>query len=187
MPSSTPIIISSRILSVEITYRTECTPLPRGEWGWGRLRGEDILRRTKRPEACELQEQLSRGRWIIKPSRIEEWPVQSQRHVAEEWGGVGRRVKAGDPSWGSMGLRPVVKEGYAAASWGGVERQGLEPSHNSLEPLHKTLEPSYRSLEVSSMWRGSKITSHKFVKVWVWGVSFGRLYNSDLEVRKPPY
>ena len=34
---------------------------------------------------------------------------------------------------------------------------------------------------------GSRFASHKFIKVWVWGVSFDRLDNSGLGVRRPLY
>ena len=66
IPSPTPEIISSRVLFREITERTECTPLPKGAWGWGRIREEDIMRRTIGPRACELQEEFTLREMGIK-------------------------------------------------------------------------------------------------------------------------
>ena len=41
--------------------------------------------------------------------------------MAVEWGGLGRRVKAGDPLRVSIGLWPVESGGYTAVRRGGVE------------------------------------------------------------------
>ena len=51
----------------------------------------------------------------IKPREMGNKTFKDRRKAGAEWGGIGRRVKAGDPSQKSIGLWPVEKGGHAAA------------------------------------------------------------------------